>query len=222
MSIQFMNDLKYYSQFKQDWFLDNKVFGKKEGGVFVDIGANDGITLSNTYFFEKNRGWTGVCIEPLPDAFKKLEQNRNCILVNACISPDEGYKDFLSITGHAEMLSGLIEKYDQRHMERIDAEINYHGGSKDIIKVPCLSLKSLLLANNIENIDYCSIDTEGGEYEILESIEFKEIEIKAFTVENNYENEKIKKLLSSNGYKMVKREKCDEFYVKRKKRFFFF
>lgn len=217
-----MNDLQYYSQFKQDWYLDNKVFNKKEGGTFIDIGANDGISLSNSYFFEKNRGWNGICIEPLPDTFQKLLSNRKCTLVNACISPEEGFKDFLSISGSSEMLSGLIDKYDQRHIDRIEAEIEYNGGSKSIIKVPCFTLKSILEQNNIEIIDYCSIDTEGGEFEILESIDFNEIEIQAFTVENNYGDKNIKSLLKSKGYKFIHKEKCDEFYIKRKKRFLFF
>ena len=48
---------KYYSQFKQDNYLNNNFFKDKRDGIFVDIGAHDGIKLNNTYFFEKELNW---------------------------------------------------------------------------------------------------------------------------------------------------------------------
>src|SRR5687767_14863567 len=97
----------FFSQFNQDRFLETEVFKGKRGGVFVDIGANDGITLSNTYFFEKYRDWTGICIEPIPAVFEKLRANRKAICVNGCIAPSNGTAEFLWVSGAAEMLSGL-------------------------------------------------------------------------------------------------------------------
>ena len=72
------------SQLGQDILVD-EYFGGKRGGVFVDIGAYDGVTFSNTLMLERERGWTGVCIEPLPDVFAELRQNRGCVCVQACI-----------------------------------------------------------------------------------------------------------------------------------------
>lgn len=71
--------MKFYSQYKQDEYLYKKFFKKKRNGVFFDIGAHNGIKISNTYFFEKNLGWTGVCVEPRDSAFEELEKNRECI-----------------------------------------------------------------------------------------------------------------------------------------------
>src|SRR5258706_11369284 len=59
----------YYSQHSQDRFVDNFLLHGKRGGVFVDVGAYDGVALSNTYYFEKELGWQGICIEPNPMAF---------------------------------------------------------------------------------------------------------------------------------------------------------
>jgi len=47
--------MKYYSQVKQDEFLHKKVFKNFKQGIFLDLGAFDGVTFSNTYFFEKNK-----------------------------------------------------------------------------------------------------------------------------------------------------------------------
>src|SRR3972149_7086762 len=75
---------KYYSQYQQDKWLYENIFKNNTNGFFVDIGASDGIKFSNTYFFEKMLGWNGVCVEPLPDIYKRLIKNRNCICINGC------------------------------------------------------------------------------------------------------------------------------------------
>lgn len=67
---------KFFSQYLQDQYLDTKVFKGKRGGVFVDIGANDGVSLSNSYFFEKFRSWRGLWIEPIRAIFQQLQKYR--------------------------------------------------------------------------------------------------------------------------------------------------
>ena len=61
-----MMNFQYYSQFKQDQFLNEVLFNNKKNGFFIDIGAHDGVTISNTLFFEKQNDWKGICIEPNP------------------------------------------------------------------------------------------------------------------------------------------------------------
>ena len=68
--------MKYYSQFEQDKFIYENYFINKTKGYFVDIGAHDGITFSNSKFFEE-LGWDGVCIEPNPKIFEK-RMNKLC------------------------------------------------------------------------------------------------------------------------------------------------
>ena len=65
----------FKSQYGQDQFVDTWC-NSREGGVFVDVGAHDGVTLSNTWFFENVRKWTGLCIEPIPEIFNQLKENR--------------------------------------------------------------------------------------------------------------------------------------------------
>ena len=81
--------MKYYGQYQQDKYLD-KLFKGKSNGTFVDIGAHDGLTFSNSYFFEKERNWKGVCLEPIPEIFAKLNETRNCIKINGCVSNKVG------------------------------------------------------------------------------------------------------------------------------------
>ena len=61
-----MNNSK--SQIGQDLILDQQIFKGKSNGVFVEVGALDGFGASNTWFFEMERNWSGLLIEPKWDS----------------------------------------------------------------------------------------------------------------------------------------------------------
>lgn len=205
-------NLDYYSQYGQDRLVDD-YFKKKVGGSFIEIGAYDGIKFSNTYFFEKNRNWEGICVEPVTENFKKLEQNRTSINVNACVYSTSGELDFTKVEGYADMLSGVSRDYHQKHKSRIKENIKSKGGNKSIIKVKSVTLNELIESNQLKNIDYCSIDTEGSEYEVLSNFDFNKYPIKVFSIENNYSDQRIRDLMSANGYELYKKIECDEIYI---------
>jgi FkbM family methyltransferase len=211
------NKKEYYSQSGQDQFLDEHVFKGKRDGFYLDIGANDGINLSNTYYFEKNLKWNGICVEPIPNVFSKLKKNRSSVSLNCCISEVLGEVNFMSISGYSEMLSGIYDKYDERHLARIENEIKSYGGSFELMKISSITIDYLLNKYSISNIDYCSIDTEGGEFEIIKQFDFNKINVKCISIENNYNDERINKYLTKNKYKLVKVMEADEIYVKESK-----
>ena len=76
----------YYSQIEQDkYFIENISKGKRDG-VFLDIGANDGLFGSNTATLEFEYGWTGLCIEANPTITQALKTNRpKSIVVNKAV-----------------------------------------------------------------------------------------------------------------------------------------
>jgi len=204
----------YFSQYKQDEYIHKNFFREKHNGFFVEVGAHDGIGDSNTYFFEKFFGWNGLCIEPLPKAFEHLDKNRNCTCINACIASFDGVGKFLKILGYSEKLSGLLNFYDPKHLERINQEISQYKQSSEVIELPCFKLESILDQYNVKKINYLSLDTEGNELSILQTINFKKFDIDIISVENPYQNSEIKKLLEKNGYKFMAKLKCDDIYKK--------
>lgn len=206
---------KYKSQFQQDRFLDRHIFQKKKNGFFVDVGAYDGVTYSNTFFFEKFRGWRGICLEPNPAIFPVLARNRSSVNINSCAGQRNEMVDFFMISGYSDMLSGIVKNYDEKHLNRIETEISVHGGLKKIIKVQCMNLNELLLNQAVQKIDYLSLDTEGNEMEIIESLDLNRIWIKAISVENNYHNHSIQEYLVRYGYDLIKVFECDELYVRK-------
>lgn len=203
----------YYSQKGQDKFLNENIFKNKTHGCFVEIGAHDGISFSNTYFFEKYLNWTGVCIEPNPDIFFKLKNNRKCICEQVCISNKTESNTFLKCTGYiTEMYSGLVKNYDPRHLKRINDEISIYGGNKETILIDCISINTLFKKYNIQNIDLLSIDIEGGEEHIIKDIDFNKIKIKVVLIEDNFNENKVKDFLICKGYKFITRIGKDDIY----------
>jgi FkbM family methyltransferase len=204
----------YNSQIGQDKFID-EFFEKKEGLTFLDIGAHDGVSISNTYFLEKQRNWNGICVEAQPLEFQKLKSNRNCICVNVAVSDYNGETDFICVEGYANMLSGISADYNPSHMHRIENEVKTYGGTINTIKVPVKTLQSILDEHNIQKIDFCSIDTEGSEFNIIKSIDFDKTEIKVFIIENNYRENTIEKYLVEKGYYLYKKIEWDDVFVKK-------
>lgn len=212
------NQVTYYSQFGQDQFLDQQVFKGKKRGIFVDIGAYDGITSSNSYFFEKYRNWSGLCIEPTPDAYEKLKKNRRAKTINGCIWKKTGPALFLKVmypNGIAHELSGLVESYDTRSFKTLkEYWMREHQYIVEEIMVPCFSFNDLCSQEGYTTIDYLSIDTEGSELAILQSIDFNTFSIKIIGVENNYNEPAIKEFLATKNYRFITRIGVDDFYCK--------
>jgi FkbM family methyltransferase len=209
---QYIDNTKY-SQNGQDAFVITH-FNNKKNGVFIDIGAHDGISISNTYYLEKELNWTGICFEPIPSIYDYLKNNRTCICVNAAVSDIEGVEIFNYVTD-INFLSGLKKDYEELHLERVLRETNKPDGSIEEIEVECVLLNNMLKEHNIYHVDFLSIDTEGGELNILKSIDYDVFDIKLICVENNYRTDDIYDFLVTKGYDCAGYLGCDEVFIKK-------
>ncbi len=205
--------MKFFSQIGQDRFLWENFFRGKRGGVFVDIGAYDGEKFSNTLFFERSMGWTGLCVEPLPSAFAKLKQTRKAVCEQVCVADFEGEADFIEADDRAgpdeKMLSGLSGNFDPRHLGRLART------AQTSRRVPVTKLSALLAKHALTKIDYCSIDVEGAELAVLSDFDPERFRISLFTIENNYDDERIPRLMADKGYDFV--GKLEHDYVFKRK-----
>jgi len=201
--------MEYYSQFNQDAFVYENYFKERTDGIFVDVGAYDGVIGSNSLFFEK-LGWQGVCIEPNPEMFKKLQELRKCRCVPYAISDKNEIAKFFQIKeGGPATLSGLVDEYSQQAIARINKEVNQEDQGFDYIDVECKTFESIV---EHKHIDYLSLDTEGNELKILQSIDYSKYFIDVITVENNDYDYKFIDLLTQKGYQFVTRLGCDEVF----------
>lgn len=191
------------SEAGQDFFaLENT--GYKEYGFFVDIGAADGITGSNTFILEKFYKWHGVCVDPNPVFLQSLQNVRDAHVSTLCVYSETGkILPFKFCSDENQFYGWNFRSGLENHLDSIDYNVNK---SFSTINVLTISLNDLLdLYSAPESIDYISLDTEGSEYEILKSFDFEKYNVKCFTVEHdNGENQKqIENLLLSKGYRLV-------------------
>jgi len=169
-------------------------FFKDFKGRFLDIGAADGITYSNTRaLYEK--GWEGVLVEPSNRLYKellKLYEGENRIqIINKVMG---------SFTGEIEYFDNEVYTLGSTKKEHCELFKNYNPFIKTIAE--CLSWDDFI--NQFPGpYHFISIDTEGMDYEILKLINLKEVDNKMVCVEKVYNNEGIKEYLEDNGYKII-------------------
>jgi FkbM family methyltransferase len=200
----------WHGQFGQDKYLVEKVFDQLRGGFFVDVGAHDGISFSNSLVLERDYGWNGIAIEANPKVFGSLERNRTCACVNAAVSDENGTATFLSVQGPGEMLSGLKEKHNPRHLERINGD---GESSVSEITIATVTLGGVLKEANVQAIDLVCIDTEGSEASILNHfLATSPIRPRIVMAENNYFGLQIPKMMQSAGYELLAILGRDEIY----------
>jgi len=197
------------SQLGQDlWVLEQ--LGWKRGGFFVEFGATDGVLLSNSWLLEKHFGWQGICAEPNPKLFERLQQNRSCALSPACVYRSSGERMRFVL---ADAYGGLEDLgQDDQHVDKRKA----YAAVGDVIEVTTISLMDLLEQEKAPAvIDYLSIDTEGSELAILEGIDWSRYQFRCITVEHNFTEQRqgIQTLLEAQGYQR-REQQWDDWYVK--------
>ena len=175
------------SQHRQDLFA-LKELKLKKNGFFVEFGATDGVSGSNTYLLEKEFGFNGILAEPNPKQRKNISSERDAIIVEECVWTKSGKKLEFVDDGDLSTLN-IFKKFEN---------------NKSSFFVNTISLTDMLDRYNAPSlIDYISIDTEGSEYDILLIHDFSKYNFSVITVEHNFtdQRDKIFKLLSKNGYK---------------------
>lgn len=202
------SSLPFTSQNKQDEYILENFFKKPDGsfiddGFFIEIGAYDGKLYSNTYALEF-LGWKGICIEPLPHIFSQLQKNRTALCIQGCITNKQGTALFREVINEGDMLlSGLAEKYNHNHINLIE---NHYGAESIYYEVPCFLLSDIIQQYSIKIIHFLSLDTEGNELEILESLTDAELKhIYIVCVEDNYRNPKLVSFMESKNFSLITR-----------------
>jgi FkbM family methyltransferase len=141
-------------------------------GFFIEAGANDGVTQSNTLFFERHRGWRGLLVEPIPELAARCRKNRqrsiveNCALLSAGDTRRELTMEFCNLMS---LVKGAMqsEEADRVHIEKGCA---VQGIQSYEVTVPARTLDDLLAAYRIEHVDLFSLDVEGFELQVLRGL----------------------------------------------------
>jgi FkbM family methyltransferase len=198
------------SQYRQDLFVLQQL-NLKKNGYFVEFGATNGVDISNTYLLETEFGWNGILAEPARCWHADLLKNRKASIELDCVWKETSSILTFNEVGNPDL--STISAYNSSDFWREDRQT---GKTYD---VKTISLNDLLRKHKApRHIDYLSIDTEGSEFEILNSFDFEEYSFSVITCEHNFSpmREKIHALLSKHGYsrKFESVSKYDDWYVK--------
>jgi FkbM family methyltransferase len=169
----------------------------KRGGFFVEFGATDGVTESNTLLLEKEYGWRGILCEPNPQMFAALSSNRAASIDGRCVTGRTG--DIVRLVVPETTGLSFVES-----IAPVDKYVKARKSSKrQVFDVETVSLHDLLLKHGAPaSIDFMSIDTEGAEMEILNAFDFNEWDIRLLCVEHNHTPREAEAdaLMAANGY----------------------
>ena len=216
-------DHLYKSQFGEDRILW-QVFRRRPTGYFIEVGAYDGVTLSNTYFLEQ-MGWSGLLIEPIHALCQKAADARpkSRIVHGACSKRGSRGTTKFTVTQNVPVLSFL--QADQEHVDRCIRE----GATLVEIEVPLVTLDDVLrherrntaagagpwVPNEGWKIDLVSIDTEGCELDVLDGFSLERFKPRVLVIENDRPaGEEIEPYLKRRGYRKFHRQKINDFYAR--------
>ncbi len=147
----------------------------RDGGVFIEAGANDGVRQSNTYFFEKVRGWKGLLVEPVPELAAECRKNRRAAVVcEAALVEREvaGATVELQVAGLMSTVTGALDDEAlARHLAwAVEVQKDLRGTRT--MRVPARTLSALIDEAGVgREIDLLCLDVEGGEEAALRGLD---------------------------------------------------
>lgn len=200
---------QYFSQSGQDKFVNDEILKGRRNGIFLELGGYDGVTGSNSYFFENELDWTGLLIEPSPAMFAKARASRRCTCLNAAVGAPAPDAEFLEIRSGYTQSGGLIGSIAPDLLQRIRQHPDH---DEHISRIPVLSIRDILEDAGIDRIDYVSLDVEGGEMAVLKSFPFETIQVAAWSIENIDDRSEISSFMAGKGYEVIEFVGMDEIY----------
>ena len=178
----------YYGQNKEDEIINNLVvskYGADFKGTILELGANDGVTLSNSRFFIEN-GWNGVLVEAGKQSYQKLINNSiaKTLAINCAIGTQDGFLNFyesnnLLNSEDVGLVSSLVADETKRWRNAGIGFTEYN--------VECCTWESFRDKFHLksQNFDIISIDIEGMDYDVLIQMNLEQLECKVLCIEFN-------------------------------------
>lgn len=149
----------------------------KRGGVFIEAGANDGISQSNTLFFERYRGWTGLLVEPVPELAARCRVNRPRCRIESCalVGADSGLKQVtVKYLGLMSQIPGAAADQEAERQHEATARRFLAPGQQPYeVQAPARTLSEVWEAHQMGRVDLLSLDVEGYEAQVLDGLDLE-------------------------------------------------
>ena len=179
-------------------------FGRKPDGFYVEVGANDPHSGSQTWLLEQN-GWRGVLVEPQAALCEKLrlERKNSMVFQVACSGPDKEGEALLHIGAH-NGVSTLEKQIDSHGAQFVGTE-----------RVKITTLDKVLREAGAIKIDFLSIDVEGHEIEVMRGFDFGKYRPSLILIEDGVRTLDKHRFLKQHGYRLIKRTTLNNWYIPR-------
>ena len=207
----FRNRLKVvqsHSQYGEDTLLWD-YFGQTPTGVCVEVGGFDGVTGSNSLFFEE-RGWQTVVVEPMPRYAEMIRARRpKAKLFNCAAGANRGEVKLTIAHGAEAFSTATPEEHHMDRIQRINARL-------EEITVPMRTMDDILDEAKVATIDFITIDVEGGEADVLAGIDLERWKPRVVILENNFGpfSLHLHRLMLRRDYHFCRRTGCNEWYLR--------
>ena len=147
--------------------------------TFVEVGAFDGITVSNIHPHATNRGWTGLVIEPAPEPFEKLKQTYRdfpgILPLQIAINQIDGPMQFFSVRSNEGGWEGMLSSSDR---DLIVAQKSTVADIEERLTATTVEGKTLATVcreHGISHLDLLMVDAEGIDDAVVQSLDFAEV-----------------------------------------------
>lgn len=191
-----------YSQNGEQRIIE-KYFGRSKGRL-LDIGANDGVTFSNSHALI-NAGWDAVLVEPSPKAFDKLQgqylTHEGVQCLELAIGAENGrliLKESGSLlnTGDVALVSSFLPE-EQARWQSLNMPF-------EDVEVEMVNVATLLQRSKIKQFDFVSVDIEGLEPVVVPQFDFNALGAKMVCIEFNGKNKELfNRHMMAQKYKLV-------------------
>jgi len=188
------------AQCSQDVYMFRNLFFEQarrgRRGFYVESGTNEWFSDSNTFFFDKCLGWDGLCVEPQAAYHSGIKAGRSCKLVPECIASAVGMRSFVEGGGFGHVGQG--EKNEKT------------------FKVLCRPLDYMLEDMNRTHVDLWSLDIEGLEFEVLESVAWTRLSFTSVLIEDHHlDPRRLDYWMTVHGFSKFQQLRLDSLYVAR-------
>eukprot|EP00095_Tigriopus_kingsejongensis_P006167 maker-scaffold40_size501252-snap-gene-2.16 protein:Tk06167 transcript:maker-scaffold40_size501252-snap-gene-2.16-mRNA-1 annotation:"hypothetical protein DAPPUDRAFT_224483" len=193
-------DREEYGQANQAQIIDKLLQGLTNG-FFIESGAADGVFFSNSLFFEVHRNWSGILIEPNPTQYQALTKaQRNCYNLQGCLSMHK-YSEEVSFL-NAGHVGGVKAIKPGPSLAKQRSWTNYQKITFES-QVQCFPLYTILMALDNPRVDLFSLDVEGAEIEVLQTIPWDKVDIGLVLVEvEHVDKQEVKAIMTEAGYEL--------------------
>jgi len=197
-----MEDTSLRGEVGQPVEVDELVYGGNlKNGFFLEAGAHDFETNSDSLYFELTHNWSGLLVEPHPLGFQAgLEKHRKATSIQTC----------LSTSNKSEIMNFDIVGSVRNDTTREAMAGLVLSPNSNTVTMQCLPLYSLLLAMGNPTVHYFSLDIEGAEFEVLKTIPWDKVDIRVLSVETHLvgrvfpgTRQDVVKFMASVGYQHV-------------------